>query len=188
MQRTIKMNKLLENNRIRLRAPEPEDLEVLYEWENDTDLWMLGAAVAPYSRYTLKQYLIESRHDIYADKQLRLMVELKQERKTIGTVDLYDFDPFHRRAGVGILIGRQHRKQGLGLQTLELLETYAFDFLNLHQLYAWVPVKNSASIGLFQKAGYLTVGRMSDWISTGHTFETVHFFQKINHLSTIPAL
>ena len=42
------MNKLLENSNIRLRAPEPEDLEILYKWENDTSLWEYGASITPY--------------------------------------------------------------------------------------------------------------------------------------------
>lgn len=174
------MEKLLENNDIRLRAPEPEDLDVLYAWENDTELWALGASITPFSRYTLRQYLTDSKQDIYTDRQLRLMVELKQTGAAIGSADLYDFDPFHRRAGVGILIDRRFREQGLGLQTLKLLETYAFSFLNFHQLYALVPEKNSASARLFNKAGYLPAGKLADWLSTGDSFEDVLLFQKIN--------
>jgi len=37
------MSKLLENDMIRLRAPEPEDLEQFYQWENDNrvmDAWV----------------------------------------------------------------------------------------------------------------------------------------------------
>src|SRR5690554_4202920 len=91
------MNKLLENNQIGLRAPEPEDLDILYLWENDTALWEYGASITPYSRFDLKQYLIDNKHDIYIDKQLRLIVVNKSDGATIGAVDLYDFEPFHRR-------------------------------------------------------------------------------------------
>jgi len=107
------MNKLLENKELLLRAPEPEDLELLYKWENDTRLWEYGNTTAPYSRFSLRQYLAESKQDIYADKQMRLMVLLRQSQTVIGMADLYDFDPFHRRAGVGILIDDDQRKKGL---------------------------------------------------------------------------
>ena len=171
--------KLLENSEIRLRAPEPEDLDVLYQWENDTALWPLGISIAPFSRYTLRQYLANSTQDIYTDKQLRLMIEHLQTGETIGTVDLYDFDPFHGRAAVGILIDPRFRTQGYGLQALTLLESYVFGFLNLHQLYALVPEKNSASIRLFQKAGYTQAGRLTDWLSDGDGFEEVRLLQKL---------
>ena len=39
------MSKLLENKTIQLRAIEPEDLEVLYKWENDTDVWKYGSEI-----------------------------------------------------------------------------------------------------------------------------------------------
>ena len=69
------MSKLLENDVIRLRAPEPRTWNSS-GWENDTDSWTLGATTAPFSRFTLKQYLIESQNDPFSDKQLRLMIEL----------------------------------------------------------------------------------------------------------------
>lgn len=173
------MKKLLENNTIRLRAPEPEDIDKLYDWENDTALWEYGSAIAPLSRFTLHQYLIASKQDIYVDKQLRLMVELNESAEVIGTADLYDFDPFHRRAGVGILIDQKQRNRGYGLQVLMLLESYAFDFLSLRQLYAFVPEKNLASMQLFRKANYIPTGILREWLSAGDQFEHVQVWQKI---------
>ncbi|MDD2314278.1 MAG: GNAT family N-acetyltransferase [Proteiniphilum sp.] len=175
------MNKLLENKLIRLRATEPEDLEHLYKWENDTSLWEQGNANAPYSRFSLKQYLVESKQDLFADKQMRLMVVLKRSEVVIGMVDLYDFDPLHRRAGVGILIDEDYRKQGYALQVLKLLETYAFSFISLHQLYAFVPMNNDASMWLFRKAGYYAAATLNHWLLRGEKYEDVRVWQKIQN-------
>lgn len=174
------MSKLLENEYIRLRAIEPEDIDVLYAWENDTELWELGASIAPFSRYVIKEYLISSQQDIYQNKQLRLMIQLKENQKTIGTIDLYNFDPFHKRAGVGILIDKNYREQGYGLQTLMLLREYAFDFLKLQQLYAFISVKNKHSIKLFEKAGYISAGTLKKWLSNKNGFENVSVLQLLN--------
>ncbi len=174
------MKKILENNLLRLRATEPEDLDHLYRWENDTSLWEFGASVTPYSRFAIKQYLIDSKQDLYADKQLRLMVEIKESKEVVGTVDLYDFDPFHKRAGVGILIDEKFRDQGCGLQSLQLLEEYAFKFLKIKQLYAVIPENNIGSIKLFNKAGYFKTGKLTEWLSIGDRFENALIMQKIN--------
>lgn len=174
------MSKLLENSSVRLRAPEPEDLDLLYKWENESSLWQYGASITPYSRFTLKQYLIDSKHDLYSDKQLRLMVVIKESGEVAGSVDMYDFDPFHLRAGVGILIYEKFRKQGIALQALSILEEYVFNFLNLKQLYAFIPEKNIGSEKLFDKAGYLAAGRLAEWLSEGESFENVIVMQKIN--------
>ena len=70
------MLKLLKNNTLQLRAPEPEDLEVLYKWENDTDVWIYGSAMSPYSKYILRQYIADAQTDIFESKQLRYMIDL----------------------------------------------------------------------------------------------------------------
>lgn len=173
------MNRLLENNTLRLRAPEPEDLDLLYTWENDTSVWEEGASIVPFSRYSIKQYLIDYKYDIYVDKQLRLMVTLKETGQSIGTVDIYDFDPFHRRAGVGILIDHSQRHRGYGLQTLNILEKYAFSFLNMKQLYAIIPENNDNSIGLFTKAGYRQTGLLEEWLSSEDSFHHAVIMQKL---------
>lgn len=182
------MSKLLKNKELLLRAPEPEDLELLYKWENDTRLWEYGNANAPYSRFSFRQYLAESKQDIYADRQLRLMVQMQASGVVIGMADLYDFDPHHRRAGVGILIDENQRNRGYGLQSLLLLEEYAFGFLSFHQLYAFVPEKNQASRQLFKKAGYLLAGTLKEWLFKDDHFEDVHVWQKIRRNPLLEAV
>ena len=67
---------LLQNKTVCLRAPEPEDLELLYSWENNPEWWEIGNTLAPYSRYLLKEYIAESHRGIFDLKQLRLMIDL----------------------------------------------------------------------------------------------------------------
>ena len=37
------MTNPMENELIRLRALEPDDVQVLYKWENDTEVWKIYA-------------------------------------------------------------------------------------------------------------------------------------------------
>ena len=79
---------LLSNDRVRLRALEPEDLELLYRWENDPELWEVGNTLAPYSRYILKEYIAGSDRSIYESRQLRFMIEECDTGTSVGIVDL----------------------------------------------------------------------------------------------------
>jgi len=171
----------LENERIKLRAPEPEDLDVFYKWENDTDLWAFGSTLVPYSRYELKQYISSSR-DIYEARQVRFIIEKKPELKIIGSVDLYDYEPHHARAAVGILIDLKYQKQGFANETLFLICEYAFSFLKMHQLYAYIPVGNKPSKKLFERCGFKTKGVFPEWIRTTDGYEDVQL------VSLIPGL
>lgn len=171
---------LLKNDTIILRALEPEDLEALYKWENDSSIWASGSTISPYSRYVLKEYISHSHLGIYEQKQLRLMIELREEEKPIGMVDLYDFDPHNRKAGVGILLDTAYQGNGIATESMNLLIDYAFSFLKLNQLYAYVSVANEASKSLFIRCGFTASGVLSDWVSTEDGYTDVLVMQRLN--------
>jgi diamine N-acetyltransferase len=170
---------LLENETIKLRGLEPEDLTNLYKWENDTSLWEYGNTLSPFSKYILRQYIEQSNQDIYVSKQLRLIVEDKTRGMVAGTIDLYDFDAHHRRAGVGILIDVAFQRRNLALGALELVKEYAFDFLKVHQLYAYIPAVNQASLRLFAKSGFIETGLLKQWNISSNGMIDVFIYQLI---------
>lgn len=174
---------MLENDVILLRAVEPEDLEFLYQCENNTEIWRCGSTTAPYSRFALKQYIADAQNDIYSNKQLRLIICLKANPKeAIGAVDLFDFDPFHQRASVGIVIQKAENQQhGYARQSLDLIIGYSFDFLHLHQLHCSIAADNQKSIGLFTKAGFTECGRHAEWLKTANGYTDELEFQLINN-------
>lgn len=174
----------LENEVLKLRALEPEDLQYLYAWENDTRLWEYGSTLVPYSKYVLHQYLESAALDIYEAKQLRLILVLKETDAVIGTVDLYDFDPFHNRAGIGILIDESHQRRGYAVQTLSLVRDYTFGFLGLSQLYAYIPADNTPSLRLFNRAGYREAGCLKKWNKTANGRRDVFIYQLFPDTST----
>ena len=157
---------MLTGENIRLRAMEPADLEQMYLWENDTALWEVGDTAAPFSRELLSRFIEASSTDIYAARQLRLIIELTAMGEAIGAIDLFDFNPVSRKAAVGILIyGVPHRGKGYGKEALGLLADYGSSRLSLHQLYAYVPAGNRASVALFTSAGFTQSGLLKDWIA-----------------------
>lgn len=171
---------LLSSPDIRLRALEPEDLDALYRWENNTDLWSVGSTLAPFSKYLLKQYISESHRNIYDICQIRFMIEKNDDHQPIGLSDLFDFDPHNSRAAIGIFVDIPYQHRGFATQALSLMEKYAFEFLKIHQLYVHVPEDNIASLSLFRKFGYSEQGMLRDWITADDGYKNVLLFQKIN--------
>jgi diamine N-acetyltransferase len=163
---------------IKLRALEPEDLELLYEWENNNDYWVISNTVSPFSKYTLKRYIENSHKNIYETGQLRLMIEHISDKQTIGTIDIFDFDSFHKRAGIGILIAnKSYRRKGFASMALTCLTDYCFKTLLLHQLYCNILENNCESIDLFRKLGFLEMGKKKDWIRTDEGYLSEIMFQ-----------
>lgn len=177
MEKTQDMN-ICSGNSIILRAMEPEDVDAIYRWENDPSVWVCSASHQPFSRQALSRFIEEnSGADIYSCRQLRLMAEM--EGVAVGCVDLYDFDPYHKRAGVGIIVDSQYRRQGLGLQTLEALDAFAAEHLQLHLLHCTIAENNDASVALFEKAGYCRRGRLTQWIYNKGAWIDAYFYQKV---------
>jgi diamine N-acetyltransferase len=167
--------------KIRLRALEPEDLELLYEWENNNAYWDISNTVSPFSKYTLKRYLENSHKNIYEIGQLRLMIDHIEDKISIGTIDIFDFDPFHKRAGLGILIANEaYRRKGYASMSLTCLTAYCFKTLQLHQLYCNILSNNTESMDLFKKQGFIQTGIKKDWIKTSDGYLDEFIFQLIS--------
>lgn len=172
---------ILENNSIRLRALEPEDLKLLYKWENNSTIWEVSHCQKPFSLFVLKQYLENSHLDIYENKQLRLIIEVKENNEAIGLIDLFDFDPFHNRAGIGILLhDKIHRKKGYASEALETFINYCFESLQLHQLYCNITTDNQASFDLFCTKNFELVGTKKQWIKSQEGWKDELLLQRIN--------
>lgn len=168
----------LKNERITLRSPEPEDLELMYEMENDTALWSAGNATLPYSRYTLRAYLEQSSQDLFSEHQARFVIDLASN-EAAGMIDLAEYDPLNSRAEVCIGLLGQHRGKGIASEALQLLCEYAFKKLHLHQLYVYVPQWNNESIALFEKKGFEKSALLRHWQRSENGYNDVYLMQKI---------
>ena len=157
---------LLNDDVITLRALEPTDLDVLFKWENDTDLWTVTDTVAPYSRQVLWQYLENYTADIYQSHELRLMAVLKDTGEAVGIVDLMNYSPLNNRAEFGLLIAAEHRGKGYG-------------HIVLRQIYAYVASDNTTCLHLLHEGGFSTIGTLHQWRRRGTHYHDVVMLQCI---------
>ena len=168
---------------VKLRKIEPSNLPFLYQWENDASVWADGSNHNPLSQQDLRDYIESTTGDIYKDGQLRLVIEsvspkdglghtwersvsetvCQQSGLTLGCIDLFDFDPRNRRAGLGMYIAPEYRGKGVGKEALRLLEEYAFGFLHLRVLYAIISTKNTTCTALYRNAGYTPSSPLPAW-------------------------
>jgi diamine N-acetyltransferase len=171
---------MIQADNILLRALEPEDIDLLYEWENDMSLWEVSNTLTPFSKHQLQEYIKNAKLDLYQTKQLRLIIcgRINQLWQTVGLLDLFDFDPYHNRGGLGITIHRQYRQQKWAQKALQVFITYSFDYLGMQQLYANIGINNQASITLFESLGFVLSGRKKKWRKTASGYMDELFYQK----------
>ena len=160
---------------ISLRALEPEDLELIYRIENDPTFWRWGLASVPYSRYVLRQYLQTAANDLFADRQVRLVVQ--RAETALGLVDLTNFEPQHQRAEISLAILPEFQGQHAGEEAIRLLTDYARQ-LGLHQLYALVATTNLPAARLFERLGFEADALLKDWIRQDGRWLDVRLFRQ----------
>ena len=171
----------LKGKHIFLRALELEDLDFIYDIENNQDIWEMSNTLTPYSKFLIKQYLENAHKDIFEVKQLRLVIST-YDNEPIGLIDIFDFDFHNKRAGIGILIkDSSNRQKGYGAEALQLLIDYCFSNLNLHQLYCNISEDNEASIKLFKRHNFKEIGLKKDWNIVNKQYKNEYLFQLMHN-------
>ena len=165
---------------VMLRPLEAEDLDLLYQWENNPTVWEVSHTLSPYSKFVLQQYLDQSQLDIYTTKQLRLVIMDIENNKPVGLVDFFDFDPFHMRTGIGVLIAQESdRRKGFAKEAIRLMLKYASKHLKLNQVYCNIAANNLSSLNLFEQLGFHKVGVKQQWLNTADGYQDEYLLQLI---------
>ena len=168
----------LQNEILSLRAIEHKDIDLLFDLENDVELWKYSNRSQPYSRDLLLKYIANADRDIFEIRQIKFSI-ITRENTAVGFIDLFDYEPLHCRAGVGLVIRNQDRNKGYGGIALKLIGVYAKKYLQLHQLYAHIADENKISIQLFERQGYSLVGKKKDWNFYDGQYHDECIYQKL---------
>lgn len=155
-----------------LRAPEPDDLDVLYKWENDPERLLYGRTGLPYPRKLLADYIAGYNEVALNAGHIRFLVD-SPDGETIGILDLYDLDLSARKAFVSIYIDAGSRGKGLASAAVDEAIEFARGHLGLYQLVVIVSSENPPSSRLFLSKGFKKIATLPHWLrnKTGELVE-----------------
>lgn len=160
----------------RLRALEPQDVDLLYVWENDVEVWRVSGTIAPLSYERLQRFVEEQNYDLNASRQVRFIVDV--EGRAVGTVDIFDFEPQHQRFGLGVLIyAEEDRRKGYARAAIGAVVDYARDTLGMRQVWAQIAQDNEPSLALFESLGFERCAHRRDWLRRGQRYVDVFDYQ-----------
>lgn len=166
--------------KITLRAVEPEDINLILQWDNEPDQWTETSTHTPISRHAIEQYVLDNVYsDIYGLRQQRLMAVDADTQATIGCIDLLHFNPHDHHAEIGMLIAPAYRGQGYGRPVVEALLLFARNNLQLHQVYCEIAVSNQPCLAIYDALGFVRQGVRTDWIRTPDGWVDAVLFAKI---------
>lgn len=161
--------------KISLRAPEPNDVDMMYRLENTVDVAKSSSNIAPVSRQMLWDYVQNYSANPFVDHQLRFIIEA--DSVPAGTIDITDIDNKNQHAAIGIAVEEEYRRKGIAFAAILQAIEFCKAELGLHQLMAIVSRENVPSMNLFQKAGFKNSGCLRSWIRRGSSFEDAILLQ-----------
>jgi len=149
--------------KVRLRKPEPTDVEALYVQKNDPEVAaMLGGFTKGYSRSDLARWV-----DAHAQaKDEALYVIADEGDRCLGHVGLYKIDHRVRCAEFAILVGdKKVWGSGIGRACTTFMLRFGFDELQLHRIYLEVLASNGRARKLYDSLGFALEGtlRQAQW-------------------------
>ncbi len=149
-----------QNNRVRLRALRPEDLDNCVRWFNDTEVQRTLVVYAPQSREAEQKWLERAMQPEGDEYSFAVEAIDLPEPTHIGNVGVHHLDWRHRQCEIGIVIGeKQHWGKGYGPAAFALLLEFGFGELNLHRVYLQVYDFNPRGIRAYEKLGFQLEGR-----------------------------
>jgi RimJ/RimL family protein N-acetyltransferase len=166
---------MLQGKLVRLRRPEPDDVDRVLRWINDTEVTQYLAARYPVSRAQETAWLERVSKQGPADGVV-LAIETLAGSRHIGTISLDRVQPDDRHATLGIMIGEKDCwGAGYGTDAIVTLLRYAFDWMNLHRIDLKVWSENPRAIASYLKCGFVMEGRLrQDYYQRGAYHDILH--------------
>lgn len=147
----------MKGNKIILRPIRKSDLQILNKWKNLESVFMyLGGGYSPVSEDQQEKWM-DSIIDLTGNNRRFMIVD--ENDKPIGMVGLYDISWIHRNCEIGVYIGEaEARGKGYASEACKVIESYAYEYLNLRKIKAKANSENVNALKLWKKLGYTVVG------------------------------
>ena len=165
-----------EGSRVRLRAVEPDDWQIFFDWNRDSD-GARGSYHVPFPgsaeatrRWAAETALRQPEGDVF-----RWVVE-NLAGEMVGTINTHACDPRNGTFGYGLAIRREHQRRGYASEAIALVLRYYFQELRYQKVSARVYGFNEPSIRLHERLGFQLEGRLRREIYTeGRYFDVLVF-------------
>lgn len=150
--------KTVETDRLILRDFEARDAEPFFEFLSDRDCCYLDDGYEPETSIKSKFYK-KCMKLFELQKEERFMIELKSEKRCIGTIHIMEVENRQVDAlELGYGICPAYQNQGYATEALQAAISYCFEEMEAQLLTAKAMEPNRASIRVLEKLGFVKEG------------------------------
>lgn len=167
------------NERVYLRALEPEDYKTSIKWRKDDAIWeMLGGTKYFVSSAYEKKWVEDT---IYNSKDVKLAICLCENDRYIGNVYMTNIDQLRRSCHSHILIGEKDCwGKGYAREALLKAVFYMIEERNIHRIQATVLESNEQSLNMHKKCGYKIDGLLRDSVYKNGKFQNQYILSLLD--------
>jgi ribosomal-protein-alanine N-acetyltransferase len=155
---------IIETDRLVLRKIRLEDVDDVFEYTSDPEVARHTSWPLHDSRETSAGFVASLVEDYAKGELAPWGVELKAERKLLGTCGFLSWRIPHGRAEVGYAMNRAYWGRGLMTEAVRALVDYGFERMALHRIEALCDVDNVGSYRVMEKAGMAFEGVLRGYI------------------------
>lgn len=157
---------------VRLRAHEPGDEPLLYEWFNDQEVIQNLTVAYPLSHQQERDFIEQASAASFATAHFAM--ETLAEGQLIGNCSIVHTSPENRSGRIGIAIGDKSRwDRGYGTDAMQVLCRFGFEVMNLHRLELDVYAFNERARRVYEKVGFQLEARRREAIFRAGRYEDV---------------
>jgi len=142
---------LIQGKEVTLRSVKERDLSLMRDWRNKEQIrkWFFDSRL-------ITSQMQQEWYESYLEKDDDQMFIISISSVDIGTIALYHIDRVSKEAQLGrFLIGEdKYRSRGFAYETVLLLLEYAFNELNLENIYLELFSDNEVALNLYRKVGF----------------------------------
>lgn len=138
----------IETDRLILKKPTLKDVGDLVEAGNDYEIHYNSFFLMkfPFGKKEATEVIKEKNKNLK-----RFAIELKNSKKIIGLVDLYNINEKEKKLKLGYWIGQKYRRVGYATEAVKAIIKYAFENFKIEKIIATTLVNNLASQKFLEK-------------------------------------
>jgi RimJ/RimL family protein N-acetyltransferase len=169
-------NRIWEGKAIRLRAVEPMDWEILFQWNQDSERSRcLDYPYFPKSRELIKKWVEQHAVTNPLNDEFYFLIE-SYNNEILGSINTHHCDMRIGNFMYGIAIGEEHKRRGYATEAIYLVLHYFFKELRYQKVTVHIHSFNDPSINLHQRLGFQMEGRIRRVVFTrGEFFDLLVF-------------
>ncbi len=173
----MRLNWCIEGD-IRVRPTEFEDAHFLQQCDNDPEISASNTLLEPLTLLQAQALVNVGSNQLTENSFAIYIVLLKENDKEIpiGYIQLYNYDSYHKRVALGIVLLKEFRRMGYGRQLLQVVENLSRE-LQLHQIYAEVVASNKYAINFFESSSFSHVSSLPQWFWENGIYQDLLIYQ-----------